>query len=79
MVDAYVNEVDADTPVFKEIDLVLQFLPEGGGRGLQEEYETYETGGSATATPTRRRRTSTPWPTTCSRRTAWRSASPGSC
>ena len=44
MVDAYVNEVDADTPVFKEIDLVLQFLPEGGGRGLKENYETYETG-----------------------------------
>ena len=44
MVDAYVNEVDTDTPVFKEIDLVLQFLPEGGGRGLQENYETYETG-----------------------------------
>ena len=44
MVDADVNEVDTDTPVFKEIDLVLQFLPEGGGRGLQENYETYETG-----------------------------------
>ena len=44
MVDAYVNEVDVDTPVFKEIDLVLQFLPEGGGRGLKENYETYETG-----------------------------------
>lgn len=44
MVDAYVNEVDVDTPVFKKIDLVLQFLPEGGGRGLKENYETYETG-----------------------------------
>ena len=44
MVDAYVNEVDGDTPVFKKIDLVLQFLPEGGGRGLKENYETYETG-----------------------------------
>lgn len=44
MIDAYVNEVDVDTPVFKKIDLVLQFLPEGGGRGLKENYETYETG-----------------------------------
>ena len=43
MVDAYANEVDADTPVFKEIDLVLQFLPEGG-IAMRESYETYETG-----------------------------------
>ncbi len=44
LVDPYVNEVAADTPVFKEIDLVLQFLPEGSTRPDSESYETYETG-----------------------------------
>lgn len=42
--DPYVHAVAPDTPVFQPIDLVLQFLPEGGIRPLHESYETYETG-----------------------------------
>ena len=44
LVDPYVNEVAADTPVFKEIDLVLQFLPMGADILDNELYESYETG-----------------------------------
>ncbi len=40
----YVQVPAKDSPVFNEIDLVLQFLPEGGEKPLAENYETYETG-----------------------------------
>lgn len=44
LIDPYLNAVDVDTPVFKEIDLVLQFLPEGSSRADTVGYEVYETG-----------------------------------
>ena len=44
LIDPYLNAVDVDTPVFKEIDLVLQFLPEGSSRADTQGYEVYETG-----------------------------------
>ena len=44
MIDPYVNEPDADTPVFSPINLVLQLLPEGSSNPDIEAYDVYETG-----------------------------------
>ena len=43
-IDPFVNAVDAHTPVFKPIELILQFLPDRGNRPDQEMFEAYETG-----------------------------------
>ena len=45
MIDPYVNEPDADTPVFSPINLVLQLLPEGPAAiRTSRLHDVYETG-----------------------------------
>ena len=44
MMDPYVNAVEPDTPVFKPIELILQFLPDGAAREADQAFESYETG-----------------------------------
>ena len=44
LIDPYVNTVDAESPAFNSINLVLQLLPEGSGKPDVETYDIYETG-----------------------------------